>query len=343
MGEEHYAAVVRLCLQLLGNVEDAEDAAQETFRRALKQDMSVLGDPLRWLRTVARNVCIDELRRRRDGSAQPPLQAAAPAGDEPERVVVGRAFVDELLGRLTPAERRVVEARVVEDRSGPELAATLGVAPSTARVLLARGLGKLRRYLADSQAGLGGVASGAWRVVRQMWRALLERIRWLAGSSTEGPGLVQGLAALLGAAIATLCLCLPGAGAHGQAAPRGQSRVLALAPASMQRGPVGARASAPSRAGGADTPLPAPASRRSGGGTAPPPPRPFRPTDLIPQGSFVQSPSSPGQGIHVVGPVYLEIAPGPGFTQLCGYVPDGVVEVHVGPSDPRCRVLPGAL
>ena len=64
-----YAAQARyvwnLCLTLLHNPADTEDAVQETFLRLLRQgDAGVSPENLRaWLTVTARNVCRDELRR----------------------------------------------------------------------------------------------------------------------------------------------------------------------------------------------------------------------------------------------------------------------------------------
>jgi len=110
----HYFTILRLCMRQLGDRSDAEDAAQETFRRALQQREGMIGDPLPWLITVARNVCIDELRRRRTGRGAVERTVARTSEslsdgeitENPERVVVGRMFVNELLRQLTPAERR---------------------------------------------------------------------------------------------------------------------------------------------------------------------------------------------------------------------------------------------
>src|SRR5258708_27983944 len=63
----HYLSVMRAGMRQLGDHNDAEDATQETFRRALQQGIGEVEDPLPWLLTVARNVCVDELRRRRTG------------------------------------------------------------------------------------------------------------------------------------------------------------------------------------------------------------------------------------------------------------------------------------
>ena len=59
--------VFHLCLRMLRDAGDAEDAAQETFLRAYLQIASY--DPARsfktWLMAIASHYCIDRLRRRR--------------------------------------------------------------------------------------------------------------------------------------------------------------------------------------------------------------------------------------------------------------------------------------
>ena len=60
-------AVFHLCLRMLRDAGDAEDAAQETFLRAYLQIASF--DPARsfktWLMAIASHYCIDRLRRKR--------------------------------------------------------------------------------------------------------------------------------------------------------------------------------------------------------------------------------------------------------------------------------------
>jgi DNA-directed RNA polymerase specialized sigma24 family protein len=138
----HYLPVMRLCLSRLRDHADAEDATQEVFRRALQHAAELRENPLPWLITVAKNVCNDELRRR-SRVAAPAVDAAATAAPTPEGMVVGRMAVMELLGRLTPGERRALASRM----GGGE-----GGATSTTRVLLSRARQKARQYLEDSQA-----------------------------------------------------------------------------------------------------------------------------------------------------------------------------------------------
>jgi len=65
--EAYQRPVYNLCYRMLGNAEDAEDAAQETFLRAYRSIRSY--DARRafstWLLSIAAHYCIDQIRRRR--------------------------------------------------------------------------------------------------------------------------------------------------------------------------------------------------------------------------------------------------------------------------------------
>ena len=65
--EAYQKPVYNLCYRMLGNAEDAEDAAQETFLRAFQSLKHY--DPDRsfstWLLSIAAHYCIDRIRRQR--------------------------------------------------------------------------------------------------------------------------------------------------------------------------------------------------------------------------------------------------------------------------------------
>jgi len=221
---DHYMPVMRLCMRHLRDESDAEDAAQEVFRRAVQRRAELRGDPLPWLITVAKNVCRDELRRRRNGwSALERSAAMAPADeastavveDNPERLVVGQLFVRDLLGRLTPAERRVLAARVYDGATGVDAAQVLGVSSSTTRVLLSRARQKLRAYLEEGQAAFAAIPLLGLRTLHSFRRALLQRP--LAGEA--------GAALLLPAALVFTVMMGPGVSVP---AGSGGSHVVAL-------------------------------------------------------------------------------------------------------------------
>jgi RNA polymerase sigma-70 factor (ECF subfamily) len=65
--KRHYRHVFALCLGILGNVHDAEDVAQEAMLKGfLKIKKLDKGEQFEvWILRIARNLCIDLLRRRK--------------------------------------------------------------------------------------------------------------------------------------------------------------------------------------------------------------------------------------------------------------------------------------
>mgnify|MGYP004667258793 FL=1 len=82
---QHGDEIIRLCFLYLKNREDAEDAAMETFSRALNNAGSFRGgaQPRTWLVRIAINVCKDMLKTkfRRNNMGSAPLETIA-ANDE---------------------------------------------------------------------------------------------------------------------------------------------------------------------------------------------------------------------------------------------------------------------
>ncbi len=156
----HQAPVYNFCLRMLGQGDDAADVAQETF----VQLYSHLGrlderEPIApWLFRVARNRCIDIIRRRRtvplrvtDDSGEMSL-ASDPADEAPlPEEMVERADLQRVLSaaiaELPPAYAEVVALRYAGDRSFAEIAAILDCDEGAARVRFHRAKALLRRHL----------------------------------------------------------------------------------------------------------------------------------------------------------------------------------------------------
>ncbi len=65
--KRHYRSVFALCLGVLGNIHDAEDMAQEAMLKGF-QKIKNLGSREKydaWILQIARNLCIDFLRRKK--------------------------------------------------------------------------------------------------------------------------------------------------------------------------------------------------------------------------------------------------------------------------------------
>ena len=65
--KQHYRSIFALCLGMLGNIHDAEDLAQEAmlkgFQNIHKLDKNEQFEA--WIMRIAKNLCIDFLRRRK--------------------------------------------------------------------------------------------------------------------------------------------------------------------------------------------------------------------------------------------------------------------------------------
>ncbi len=141
---------------MLGVAADAEDVVQETFVRLLEKPPADAGRPWRpWLLTVASRLAIDQLRRRRrrgwvgpgcpsrsrlgDLAAQP--REAGVAAEQPARAEqadsLSYAFL-VALEALTPQQRAVLLLRDVQEQSGAETAAALGLSEANVKVVLHR-------------------------------------------------------------------------------------------------------------------------------------------------------------------------------------------------------------
>jgi RNA polymerase sigma-70 factor (ECF subfamily) len=146
----HQAPLYNFCLRMLGQTEDAADVAQDTFVQ-LYSHLGRLDDhePIApWLFRVARNRCIDIIRRRRTV----PLGTIDDADDEPlpdelaERADLQR-LLSSAIAALPPAYGEVVALRYAGDRSFAEIAAILDCDEGAARVRFHRAKGLLRRQL----------------------------------------------------------------------------------------------------------------------------------------------------------------------------------------------------
>ena len=65
--ETHQERLIRLCERMLGDAEEARDAAQEVFLKAFRKagEVHPMGQVYTWLYRIAVNHCLNKLRRRR--------------------------------------------------------------------------------------------------------------------------------------------------------------------------------------------------------------------------------------------------------------------------------------
>jgi len=160
--ERHKRSVYGLCVRLLQDPEEARDAAQETFARACGAlDGLDPESPFRpWVLRIARNLCLDLIRRRLPAKARLELDAlpeegaspeladpAAERGDEVVERAEVRASLSQAVAALPPHYREAVHLFHIDELSYKEIAATLGVPIGTVMTWLHRARSRLRQAL----------------------------------------------------------------------------------------------------------------------------------------------------------------------------------------------------
>ena len=149
-------AFVRAAMALTGRREDAEDAVQSSFLKAMGAWPRV-ADQERWrqqayVRQIVVNTCRSGWRKwgSRVSVGDLPELVEAPVTD----AVDDRELVRQALARLPARQREVLLLRYYEDLSEAEIARRLGCAPGTVKSSAARALRALRDMLPEF--------SGAW-------------------------------------------------------------------------------------------------------------------------------------------------------------------------------------
>jgi DNA-directed RNA polymerase specialized sigma24 family protein len=72
--EEHRAHLRGVAYRVLGSLDDADDAVQDTWLRLCRADAAEVGNLRAWLTTVTARVCLNMLRSR-NARREEPLEA----------------------------------------------------------------------------------------------------------------------------------------------------------------------------------------------------------------------------------------------------------------------------
>jgi RNA polymerase sigma-70 factor (ECF subfamily) len=171
LGAAEREALVAHLRPLVGRAGDAEDLAHDALVRGLERPPPL--DPTRsllpWLKTVARHIAIDALRRRAcvrfhslDAAAEPSARRDAPGPDDGRgdgEVSRLRAALGPALASLPERERSAVSLFYEEGRGIPEIAARMGAPAGTVKSWLHRARERLRARLLEAVAGAAAAAA----------------------------------------------------------------------------------------------------------------------------------------------------------------------------------------
>ena len=146
--EPHRGELHAHCYRMLGSLQDAEDALQETLLRAWRGLAGFDGSrPLRpWLYRIAHNACVDRHRKRKPESTEVETASADRPSGLMRRKQTAEA-VQRALAELPERQRAALTLVHYEGLAGEEAASVLGVSVEALESLLSRARKALRASL----------------------------------------------------------------------------------------------------------------------------------------------------------------------------------------------------
>ena len=145
--DRHEDTLFRAALAILGDVQEAEDAVQDTFLRYLEKRPELRdGDHEKaWLLKVTANRCKSILRTRRRRPTVELLDIYPVPEEEGSRELM------EAILTLPANQRSAVHLHYYEGYTSEEIGAILGQRPGTVRSHLSRAREALRQYLLEDE------------------------------------------------------------------------------------------------------------------------------------------------------------------------------------------------
>ena len=181
----HRPAAYRVALSLMGDRDEADDAAQDACIKAYYALHTFqAGAPFEpWLVTIAANAARNRQRsnQRRGNAAHRAADDRSPTIEslDPEAAFLARERHDALhsaLGRLRAEDREVVHSRYFAALSEAEMADRLGIARGTVKSRLSRAISRLRTALAAAAVAVFILLAAVLAFSREARDAIADRL-----------------------------------------------------------------------------------------------------------------------------------------------------------------------
>lgn len=142
----HSGRVFAICLGILGNRHDAEDMAQQSLLRGFMRIGSLRqsGRFGPWIARIARNLCLDAIRKRKHNTISGFVGAGREEGIDAEDC----RRLEAALARLSSDYRVPLLLFYFDGRSTQNIAETLGITQANVQTRLSRARRQLRALLA---------------------------------------------------------------------------------------------------------------------------------------------------------------------------------------------------
>jgi RNA polymerase sigma-70 factor (ECF subfamily) len=245
----------RVCMRILGDREDAQEAVQETMLRVLR-GLPVFNGRYQlqaWIARIATNVSVDMVRARgrrpqqSGGLHDLGEDAVTDAAMDPERLVeqiLERERVLSILDEIPPHHREALVLREFEGRSHEEIGDALGVSPAQAKALIHRAKSTFRRAWGEERHGIAAFLP--WFLIPAGLRRLSGALQTLATRAAVSPIATEATAStaekVTAAAVAVVVAGTVGVGAyavrHVQRAPASSAPAYAAPAPSASPAPA---------------------------------------------------------------------------------------------------------
>jgi len=151
--DKYYNSIVAIAYSVLTDHHLAEDAAQETFLRALKSLKKLKSKEKfgPWIARICRNVAKDMVKKKLRGTGTENVPPLAEVGhNEQENQAVKQA-----IGRLSLSDRELIVLRYYNNMSHEQMSSVLGLTKAAINNRLVRSRKKIAKHLKNN--GFAGI------------------------------------------------------------------------------------------------------------------------------------------------------------------------------------------
>lgn len=151
--KEQYDKLLRYCYMKTKDSFLAEDIVQETFLKFWQaHSYEDIGKEMAYLYTIARNMCMDEFRRKNPDNIDDFPELMACSDKEPENVIESVA-IEEALEGLSDELREIVVMRYISEMSAADIGKVLGMSRFSVNRRLKEGLSILKKEMEGGKQG----------------------------------------------------------------------------------------------------------------------------------------------------------------------------------------------
>lgn len=129
--EEIYDKIYRFCFYKVRNQQTAEDITQEVFLRFLRSKYKDDGREINYLYTIARNLCVDELRKQSaEASRRETLFKFEMVNTDQgklENSMINSFYYEDILSKLPEGDLEILLLRYANDESIADISKVYGI------------------------------------------------------------------------------------------------------------------------------------------------------------------------------------------------------------------------